>query len=160
MAIRRGRALSDAGPIGKQHRWCRVVLGRVARMGRFWIGPVQSAAILCLGRLGGTSIGHMPLPFPPGRCRNINKKRVIQKCGTNVAAGSTRRKSDKSRPAFVLRGGRGFSMRLVQRGHFEFVNPTEKNIVSPEWSSTPSLSVDTHAVPSSAIASPSTLSKI
>ena len=34
-----------------------------------------------------------------------------------------------------------------------------KNIVSPEWSSTPSLSVDTHMVPSSAMASPSTLSR-
>jgi hypothetical protein len=32
------------------------------------------------------------------------------------------------------------------------------SIVSPEWSSTPSLSVETHIVPSSVIARPSTLS--
>lgn len=36
--------------------------------------------------------------------------------------------------------------------------PMLQNSVSPEWSSTPSLSVETQAVPSGRIASPSTLS--
>jgi hypothetical protein len=36
--------------------------------------------------------------------------------------------------------------------------PKDQSIVSPEWSSTPSLSVDTQTVPSAMIARPSTLS--
>lgn len=48
---------------------------------------------------------------------------------------------------------------LVDRdGLNQIASSIAKNIVSPEWSSTPSLSVDTHIVPSAVMARPSTLS--
>jgi DNA-binding transcriptional LysR family regulator len=69
-------------------------------------------------------------------------------------------RSPTNKPPRRIRGGRCRNKLLAKNLRRPHIGSMAKNIVSPEWSSTPSLSVDTHIVPSSAIASPSTLSRM